>query len=65
MPDRVIWFFSPGIGDDFIEQGERVFLVGDLNQWDWSENPAKWELICRDQNFCLNLNWEELARSTL
>ena len=54
--------FSPGIGADFIEQGERVFLVGDLNQWDWSENPAKWELICRDQNFSLNLNWEELAQ---
>jgi hypothetical protein len=32
--------FSPGIGADFIEQGERVFLVGDLNQWDWSEMGA-------------------------
>ena len=54
--------FSPGIGADFIEQGKRVFLVGDLNQWDWSENPAKWELVYRNQNFSLNLNWEELAQ---
>ena len=58
--DQVL--FSLGTGADFIEKDERVFLVGDLNQWDWSENPAKWELLYRDQNFSLNLNWQELTQ---
>jgi len=58
--DQVL--FSLGAGADFIEKDERVFLVGDLNQWDWSENPAKWELVYRDQNFSLNLNWKGIAQ---
>ena len=58
--DQVL--FSLGPEADFIEQDERFFLVGDLNQWDWSANPAKWELMYRNQNFSLNLNWEELAQ---
>ena len=44
-----------------IDEEERVFLVGDLNQWDWYENPDKWELIRNDEGYFLDLNWEEIS----
>jgi len=52
--------FSLPLGGDELEPEERVFLVGDFNQWNGQASPVGCELMKGDRGYSLQIEWDVL-----